>query len=502
MMDNTRSTALNVTDLLAIARRRAKSLIFPFLGVVFLGVLLSLVVPAVYRSTATILIEEQEIPPEFVTATVTSFAEQRIQQINQRIMSFPRLMEIIQRLNLYAEMKDRLTSEEIVEQMRKDTELKPVSTEMIDRRTGRPSAATIAFTLSYQGKNPEKVLEVTNVLTSLFLEENLRARTRQAAETTDFLEAETERVKQELSEIEARIAAFKRTHIHALPELMQMNLQTLANLERAIETANGQLRTQRERESYLQAQLAGVRPYLEKEDEISSKKRLEELNVQLVALRQRFSDEHPDVKKVHAEIADLEKRLANIQGRGGRGEPDNPPWITLSSQLAAVRAEIQGLLRHIDKLKIEANDYRGRIAATPKVEEEYNGLLAVRTTTQAKVSDLMRKLMEARVSHGLEKEQRGERFILVDPPRLPEKPFKPNRLAIVFIAVVFGVAAGVGFAALREYYDDSVHSAEQLAAATRYPVLAVIPRIEAETGQSRLKTNDTVPNLGAGGASS
>lgn len=501
MMDNARSTALNVADLLAIARRRAKSLIFPLVAFVLLGVLVAFLAPAVYRSTATILIEEQEIPPEFVTVTVTSFAEQRIQQINQRIMSFPRLMEIIQRMGLYPELKDRLTSEEIVEQMRKDTELKPVSAEMIDRRTGRPSSATIAFTLSYQGSKPEKVLEVTNVLASLFLEENLRARTRQAAETTEFLEAETERVKQELSEIEARIAAFKKAHINALPELLQMNLQTLANLERGIETANGQLRTQRERESYLQAQLAGVRPYLEKEDEVSSKKRLEDLNVQLVALRQRFSDEHPDVKKIRAEIADLEKRLENIQGRGARGEPDNPAWITLSAQLAAVRAEIQGLIRHLEKLKIEANEYRARIAATPKVEEEYNGLLAVRSTTQAKASDLMRKLMEARVSHGLEKEQRGERFILVDPPRLPEKPHKPNRLAIVLIAIVFGIGAGVGFAALREFYDDSVHSVEQLAAATRYPVLAVIPRIEAPTNQSGLKTTDAALNLRAGASS-
>lgn len=491
---------LTPADVLGIAKRRAKSLVFPFLGFVLLGALLALFIPPTYRSTATILIEEQEIPPEFVMTTVTSYAEQRIQQLTQRIMSFPRLMEIIQRFNLYSEMKERETSEEIVERMRKDTELKPVSAEVIDRRTGRPSSATIAFTLSYQGKDPEKVLEVTNVLVSLYLEENLRVRTRQAAETTEFLEAETQRVKQELAEIEGRIAAFKKTHINALPELMQMNLQTLANLERAIESANGQLRTLRERESYLQAQLAGVKPHLEKEDELYSKKRLEELNVQLVALRQRFSEEHPDVKKARAEVAELEARLEALQTRGGRGEPDNPAWVTLSAQLAAVKAEIQGTLRQLEKHTLEANDYRGRIAATPKVEEEYNALLSVRNSTQAKVSDLLRKLMEARVSHGLEKEQRGERFTLVDPPRLPEKPYKPSRLAILLIAVVVGIGAGVGLAALREFSDDAVYSAEQLASATGRPVLAAIPRIETAADLRRRRTRRTAVTLGAAGA--
>ncbi len=491
---------MSPVELLNILRRRRLSLLLPALVIVFMGVAVALLLPSIYKSTATIMIEEQEIPTDFVMTTVTSYAEQRIQQLTQRIMSFTRLMEIINRFNLYADMKARSTTEEIVEQMRKDTELKPVSAEIIDRKTGRPTAATIAFTLSYQGKNENTVQQVANVLTSLYLEENLKVRAKQAEETTGFLESETARVKQELSEIEVRISEFKKIHINSLPEVMQLNLQTLSGIERSIEVTGEQLRGQREREGYLQAQLAGIKPHTEKEDELVSKKRMEELKVQLVALNQRFSEEHPDVKKTRAEIAQLEERLSAIGTKGGTGSPDNPAFITLSAQLASARVEVQGLQRQIEKLNAEAADYRRRIATTPKVEEEYNGLVSARNGTQAKVNDLMRKLMEARVSHGLEKEQMGERFTLIDPPRLPEKPFKPNRLAIMLIGLVLGIGAGVGFAALREFSDDSVHTAEQLETGTQFPVLAGIPVIETQRDIRRRTKRRVAYALGTAGA--
>jgi uncharacterized protein involved in exopolysaccharide biosynthesis len=250
-------------DLLEIVRRRRMCLAVPAIAVILLGVAVALLLPSIYKSTATILIEEQEIPTDFVMTTVTSYAEQRIQQLNQRIMSFTRLQEIIQRFRLYEDMKDRHTAEEIVEQMRKDTELKPVSADVIDRRTGRPTAATIAFTLSYQGKNANTVQQVANVLTSFYLEENLKVRAKQAEEASGFMEGEMARVKQELAEIESRIVEFKKGRINDLPEMMQLNQQTLSSLERNLEVTAEQLRGLREREGYLQAQLAGIKPHTE-----------------------------------------------------------------------------------------------------------------------------------------------------------------------------------------------------------------------------------------------
>ena len=142
-------------DYIKILKRRKWSLMLPALIVFAIAVGVALALPSIYMSTSTILIEEQDIPADFVMATVTSYVEQRLQSINQRIMSFTKLSEIIQRLNLYPELRDKLTAEEIVEKMKEDTVLEPVSTEVVDRRTGRPTAATIAFTLSYQGEKSQ-----------------------------------------------------------------------------------------------------------------------------------------------------------------------------------------------------------------------------------------------------------------------------------------------------------------------------------------------------------
>ena len=469
-------TEMSLDDYVGILKRRKWSLILPMVIVFLVAAAVALLLPPVYKSTATILIEQQEIPPEFVMASVTSYAEQRLQSINQRIMSSTRLLEIINRFGLYQDLRGKWTTEEIVDKMREDTQMEPISAEVIDRRSGRPSEATIAFTLSYEGEDtPQKVQQVANVLTSLFLDENLQVRTRQTRETAQFLEDELKKVGASLDDLEARVADFKEKNINTLPELLQVNLQTLNNLERNIELLTEQLRSQKEREGQFQGELANVSPELEAAQK--DRQRLEELKVELVHLKSRFTSEYPDVRKTEAEIAKLERQMADGNRSSGRTKPDNPAYITLASQLSSTRAEIRSIQEQIRGLSEKAETYRRYIETTPKVEETYNALLSERNNTKAKHDDLMQKLMEARVSQGLETEQKGERFTLIDPARLPEKPYKPNRLAIFLIGVVLGIGAGIGTAALREFSDTSVQSIEHLSKATSFPVLATIPII-------------------------
>jgi succinoglycan biosynthesis transport protein ExoP len=484
---------MTMDDYMSILRRRTWSLIVPLAVVVILAVAVAFLLPPVYKSTATILIEAQEIPSEFVSAPVSSYAEQRIQSINQWIMSSTRLIDIINRFDLYSDLRDTRSTEELVERMRADTQLEMINAEVVDPRSGRPSAATIAFSLSYEGTAaPQKVQRVANELTSLFLEKNLSVRVQQTQETSQFLESEMNKVKSALDILDARIAVFKEKNINALPEMLQVNAQSLNNIERNIEALETQLRSTKEREGYLQTQLANVSPGLESLQQ--DKQYLEQLKVQLVQLQARFTDAYPDVVKTKAEIADLESKLAQEKSSPGAGQelPDNPAYITLASQLSSARTEIQSISGQIANLKTKADKYQQLIETTPKVEETYRALMGERTNTQAKYDDLMRKVMEARVSHGLEQEQKGERFTLIDPPRLPEKPFKPNRPAIVLIGIVVGLGVGVGTAALREFADTAVHSAGQLARATSFPVLAMVPLIVTSKDLARRRRNTIV----------
>ncbi len=470
-------TKLALNDYILILKRRKLSIIIPAVAIFAISAVTAILLPPIYKSTSTILIEEQEIPADFVMATVTSFVEQRLQSINQRIMSTSRLLGIINRFELYPDLREKLTTEQIVEKMRKAITLTTISAEVVDKRTGRPSSATVAFTLTYEGKGiPDKVQRVANVLASLFLEENLRVRERQTRETSQFLKNELKKLKIDLDRIEAQISAYKAKHINELPEVFQVNMQSLNNTERNIDRSNQQLQSLKEREGYLQTQLASITP-LEKMTE--DKRRLRELRVQLANLETRFTEEYPDVIRTKEEINKLEERIKDSDNSAGSADslPDNPAYITLASQLASTQSEIESVKRQIADLNIKVEDYRRRIEATPKVEETYKALIIERNNTQAKHDDLARKYMEARVAHGLEKEQKGERFTIIDPARLPEKPYKPNRMAIIMIGLVLGIAAGVAITAIKEYTDSSVLSADTLSMFTSFPVLAGIPEI-------------------------
>jgi len=478
------SDVKTVADLFGILRRRKGMILLPALGVFVLSAMIAFAIPKTYKSTTTILIEEQGIPREYVTANITSFADQRLQTINQRIMSTTKLLDLITRFNLYTDLKAVGTMDEIVDRMRKkDIVFNTISAEVIDPRTGRPGQATIAFSVSYKGRNPETVQRVASELASLYLEENLKTREKASADTSKFMEDERADVKAKMAALDAKIADYKQKHGDSLPELAQVNMQGLDQVEREMSRVEDQLRALKERASNLEQQLSSVSPDTTNQE----RDNLRELRVRLIDLKTRYSDEYPDVIKTQAAIKELEARLA-ATGKGTQAtKPDNPAYITMASQLAGTRTEIQSVQRQIKSLRQKRDTYRQRVEAAPRVEEGYRGLVVDRNNLQAKFEDLNKKSMDAEVAYGMEKEQLGEKFSIVEPARLPEKPDSPNVPAILLIGLVLGLGGGVGAAAIKESTDDTVRDAGRLTEETGFPVLTGIPEIVTPGDVARKK---------------
>jgi polysaccharide chain length determinant protein (PEP-CTERM system associated) len=442
--------------------------------------------PRTYRSTSTILIEEQEIPRDFVITTVTGFADQRLQVINQRIMSTTKLLEIISRFNLYADLRRKMTTEEVVEKMRRDIRFATISADVVSQRSATPSSVTIAFTVSYDGKNPQIVQQVANVLASLYLEENLRTREQKTAGASRFLEEEARVLQRNLADVDAKIAAFKARNFDALPELLQLNVQEHERIQRDIEQAREQLKALKTKEEYYETELATIPTESRDQD----RSLLKELKAKLVQLESRYTSKYPDVSKTVMEIAALEKRIASrpdeekgpVKKRltSVSDQVNNPSYVTLASQLAGVQSDIEAVKRQIADLQQKRGEYLRRTAISPKVEETYKALMVERTNTQAKYEDLMKRVMEAKVAQGLEKEQMGERFTLIDPARLPEKPVKPNVPVILVLGLFLGIGAGAGNILLQEYGDQSVRDPARLALSVPFPLLGTVPEIVNE----------------------
>ncbi len=478
----------SINDYIDVIRRRKWALLVPILVVFVIALIAAFVWPRTFRSTSTILIEEQEIPKDFVVSTVTGYADERLQSINQRIMSTTRLLEIINRFNLYTDLRRRMTTEEVVEKMRKDIKFETVSADVAEKKGPTRSSVmtepvTIAFTLAYDGKDPQVVQQVANVLASLYLEENLKTRERQSEGASRFLEEEAQTLQQHLADLDAKMAAFKARNINAVPELMQVNYQELDRTERDLYQAKDQLKGLKEKEEYYQTQLASIPTESTDQD----RNLLKDLKAKLVQLESRYSDKYPDVKKTRMDIEALENRIA-VKPQDDPAAPkkaltsvadqaNNPSYVTLASQLSGVESDIESVKRQVADLERRREDYVRRTEAGPRVEETYKGLLVERTNTETKYQDMMKRVMEAKVSQGLEKEQMGEKFTLIDPARLPEKPVKPNVPAVLLIGLFLGIGAGVGHVSLKESADQSVRNPGQLSHAFGLPILGALPRI-------------------------
>lgn len=524
-------------DYIAAFRRRRAQIAATFVVIFGIGLIVALAWPPTYRSAATILIEEQQIPVELVQSTVTSYASQRIETISQRVMTRNNLMDIIQKFDLYANERKRETTEEVLERMREDIKLEMISADVMDPRSGRPMPATIAFSLAFQGGDPGRVQKVANEMTTLYLQENLKTRASKAEETLTFMTDEAKRLREEIASLEKRLAEFKAKNADRLPELQPLLREQADRAEREMTDTATQIRSLEERRFYLQGQLGQLEPYgadinlspsarlkalrteyatlvarysadhpdvvrmkheiesLERETgQVDTRESLQEklaaLNIELAAAREKYSAEHPDVQRLTRTIAATEGALAKAPASADTGQkrsPDNPAYVNLQAQLNATDGEIKSLHGKLANLEKKRTEYEQRLTAIPQVEGEFRTLTRDLDNASTKYQEIKSKQMQAQVAQQLETESKGERFTLIDPPILPEDPIKPNRKAIVFLSLILALGAGLGYAAVAESLDSSVRGLKGVMATLQVAPLAVIPYLatDREIAQGR-----------------
>lgn len=531
----TQEKTKDLKDYIQFVKRRKRQILWPMLLLFVLGGITIFLFPPTFRSEATILIEEQEVPPDLVRSTVTSYADKRIQTIKHQVMTRSNLLKIIEQYSLYPRIRERKTTEEVLQRLVDDINLQVISAEVVDRRTGQATQATIAFTLSYEGENPPVTQKVANELTSLFLAENLRTRERNAQETTGFLKQEADHLAERIKVLEKKIAEMKRRADGALPEMIQMNLQLMHQFDRDLMEADRTIRTLEERRIYLEGQLATLKPnspiltaggdrildseerlkalraqfvsaaaYLSAEhpDIIKMKREMEALEkatgaqndadalfkkitderAKLASLLERFGESHPDVVRTKKIIASLEKELRSTRPeKTAPVKPENPAYILIQSQLESTIQDLDSMRTTRDQLKERSKEIARRLEQTPMIEQEYVNLTRDRDNSVQKYHEIRSKLLEAQVSEGLEAQRKGERFSLIDPPAIPEKPTKPNRPVLLFLTVVLATAGGVGYGAAVESLDHAVHTERMLTQITQVSLLAVVPYLSNQT---------------------
>jgi polysaccharide chain length determinant protein (PEP-CTERM system associated) len=345
--------------------------------------------------------------------------------------------------------------------------------EKVDPVTLEPLAVSSAFSLHYYNPNPEIAADMAKRLADLFLTYNRATRTELAGETYRFLEAQSADVEQRVNVLEQRLADFKTEYGDAIPEAQARNLAALDRTVRDLDAMQSQMRIVEERKALLELQLTEVSPNLFV-DSVGWQAELAQLHLELAEARQRYTEDHPDVRRLRRSIAALRERVAETP-ESQRQAPDNPEYLRLVSRLETVDEELGALRLSIERARDQIESYEQRLVMAPDVEREYRQLSREHDIALEQFREIQNKLGQAALAQTLETEDQGERFSLIRSPSVPSTPDSPNRVGIILLGLVIGLALPTGLIAFKESVDPSIRSARDLSEITQIKPIGAVP---------------------------
>jgi polysaccharide biosynthesis transport protein len=492
------SEPIEFTEIKGIVRRRQWQFLVPF----FCGWALvwgaSWMIPSTYRSGTLILVEQPSVPEKYVVSNIDTDIQQQLDSISQQILSRTRLLRIIDHLNLYAQDRKHKSPDDLVEKMRKDIE--------IELSHGDDKKLS-AFNIYYASRDPKMAQLATSELANLFITENLEQRQKRSENTTSFLEDQLDQARAKLAAQEAKMRVFKDHHLGELPTQTQSNLQILAGLQSQVQANQDSLNRAKQQNTYLESLInqyhamdSGSKPG-ETGGPVglaAIDKELDQLKAQLADLTSHYTDKHPDVRKTKEQIARTEKMRERIVAEMNSPatnsstapaavtllDPKTAPMLEMESQLKANRLEIANREAEIKDEQSKINQYQARLNMAPVMEQQFADITRDYDQSKTDYESLLAKKNQSEMSTDLEKTQQGERFRMLDPPNLPVRPYKPNRLKLCGAGLAIGLFLGGGFAFGQEKLSGKIYSEREIKKLAPFEVIAEIPPIESPEEQS------------------
>jgi polysaccharide biosynthesis transport protein len=515
-------------DYVSIVRKRKRMLFLVGLPILALGGLLALGLPDIYTSSGLIEIEGAENVRGSTPANTTLqdsiarqsdeplYADQYVQSLSTAVLSDKNLSQLLAKQTLYEDQaEDPKTA---VKRLRKDISVDIVTVPIIDPESGREREVVTAFTVAYDNRDPQRAFQGAAWLTQSFLESNRQDRRNYAAGTAKFFAAEAERMRKRVGELEGKLAEFKAKNIGQLPELAGMNLTSMDRAENEINSTESQLQGLRRERVFLVAQLQQARStgpetssiqvleaeYKQKSatydpnhpDMISLRRQIDMMRsggsptgmtlrqqVQqqrsiLAEARQRYGEEHPDIKRIQRNIDSLEARIKSGESADSTLASDSPMAVQLQTQLNATDTQIAALQSRGLELRKKMTDLETRMSASPQVERDYQTVTRDLTSARQKFEELLRRQMDAEVSEAAIAGGTADKFHIKTRPVLPDKPAKPQRIAIFAIAFALAMIAAITAIVFGQMLDPTVRGVRDIRDILDVTPLTAVPVIE------------------------
>lgn len=503
MVDAFQSPAqIKPDQILEIIVRRRWLIVIPVCISLTFGLALTLTANKTYQASTLILVQQQSVPTDYVKSVVTSSINQRINTISQQILSRSNLEKIIDQFGLYEDQRN-MYLEDKIDGMRRRVQVK------IER--ARQGAE--AFSIKFNGSDPQRVMRIANTLASFFMDENLKVREAQAVGTSEFLESELEKTRRRLEDRERKLSAYRAKYLGGLPDELETNLRTLDRLQQQMADKHSLLREAKNALSVVESQISDFTKQFQQaqqrseaepgqSDEFQMSENEEKLRLarqEYDGLMTVYTRKHPDVQKAAKRVAALEKlveeeKAATEEEKAAMTEQGAPPewqknpvFRRLDAGRSQIQTDIWKIESDINAIESQMAVYQKRVEETPKRELELQSLKRDYANIRDVYNSLLDRKLEAELSVNMEKKQKGEQFRILDHARLPEKPITPNvkKYFMMSVALGFGVAAGIIF--LLEFFDASIRRDEQIEDELGLTILATIPELSVKDDRTRKK---------------
>jgi len=482
---------VQIRQYLEFAQRRKWWILLTATAIFIACAVVVLRLPDTYRSETVIMVDPQKVPDSYVPSTVNASVLDRLSIIRQLVLSPSRLQRVMDQLNLYAEMRKRGGDQRAIEAMQH-----AIAIEVGDAGSQRLSAFRIAFT----GKTGQEAANVANQLAAMVIVENLKARQQQFTGTAEFLDTQLQDSKRQLEAKEAELERIKTQNILELPESKQYHLEALTSLRNQLRSSQDRMNRAQQEKVYLQSLLLATNPAVDLDADVNGpassplESQIQRLESRLAELRSRYAPNHPDVRKVQVQLDELKRRMTSEEPKGPATEPPKPSQRAsrnpvIESQLAKLDQEIQEQTTAQAPLQEQINFHASKLERVPIFEQKIAGLMRDYDTQRANYNRLLDKKISAEMVSKLETRQQGERFVILDPAPVPDRPTGPNRLLLSLGGLLGGLIGGIAFGLLIDMSDESVRSEREAASILGKPIVGAIPRIltEAQRRQERFR---------------
>jgi len=512
----------DVEDYIDMLRRYRSWLIGPMFAGLVVSVVVAFLWPDTYVSSAIMRITPQQIAPNLLPTVLNLQLQQRLQSMQQEILSRNTLAEMIQRpsLDLYRKERQRYPLEDIIQDMR----LRAIKIQAVEVAAGGQGRVASAFTISFAYPDRFKAQAVVRELVTKFMEVNATVQRNSLQTTSNFLSDELKQAKDKMDGFEQRISQFKRENMGKLPEQFQLNVTQLNNFQMQVGNANDTLGRLQQEKLQLETQMSNYNNQMAYYQSIAEEQytvggngpgavhsnKLDQLNQrimdaksQIASMLEMYTDANPQVKRLKANLASLEKQYADeekadLERQAAAAQNVTAPQVQrrvnpanfkmvkdLEASIALLKVQIQGVnmnmdeqLKKIQSLNAVISQYQARIDASPQLEQQYASLVRDYSLAKSTYEDMTRRHEASETAKDMEEHKAGENLEVLDPASDPQAPTEPNRLQMAAIGSGLGLVLGVVLAGAKEMKNTSLKNLKDVRAYTNLPVLSSIPLLE------------------------